>query len=165
MKITAKGNEMTISRNVHFLVICENAVDFLKEYQEEINKNTLKNKLVKIFNEDFENPEIITQLSDLVTRLNEIMVDEKGYTIKTRKQIKLDANDSQLIYKVFSFVSRLDSNMFNRTKLEYGFYLFEQGYRYNNFYNVVDMVDEYVELYEVANCKDMFFEYNNDIHG
>jgi hypothetical protein len=165
MKIIAKGNEMIISRNVHFLVICENAEDFLKGYQMEITNNTLKNKLVKIFNEDFENPEIIEQWSDFVSRLNKIMVDEKGHTIKTRKQIKLDAKDSRLIYKVFSFVSSLDSNMFKGTELEYQFHFFEEMYRYNNFYNVVGMVDEFIELYDVANSKHMPVQHSDETYA
>lgn len=155
MKISASKTEFNISRNVRFLSLCMEIEYFLIGYKEAITNKDANRGQTDYYYKHFDHIDIIPQWEDFVSRLKEIMIDENGYKIKTKKQIKLGFKDVELIYKVFCFIYDLDSIKFEKTRLWDIHFHFQHQYEFNRFYNVVGIVENFLELYTIVNCQEM----------
>lgn len=148
--------ETIISRNIHFWAVLDDIKDFLMSYEDAIKNNISNKAQTDFYNEHFGNTNITQRVADLASKLHTIMVDpETRKTFKTRKQIKLTPEETKLIYDVFDFVSNLKSIKFRYTELEDIHYWFQESYELNRFYDVVGMVEQFIETYDVVNCETM----------
>jgi hypothetical protein len=156
MKISASSKtEFKISRNVHFLCLCTDIEQFLINYKHAITNKSANREQTNYYYKHFDDIDIISICKDFTIWLNEIMIDEKGYKIKTRRQLKLSSRGIELVYKIFNFTYDLDSVNFQGTKLWDDYTHFQRRYKFNKFYNVPGIVEDFLKQYDMVNSKEI----------
>lgn len=146
--------ETIISKNVNFLCLCEDVKEFLTDYEKVIKDNMVTIEQMNLFNEHFGGTSIIPELTDFISRLDAIIRDpETRKVVKSRKQIKLTPEETTLVYTAFDFADDLDSVNFRGTELEYPHYWLMESYKDRRFYDMLGMARQFIETYDVVNCK------------